>query len=107
MYLPSLLIACLLFVFLLTAVGLLASHSLTEQLIRRGLLPQVFRDLIPVFLLSARAIAVVFILLGLGRAAVMAGIFSGEWVARYGLALILVVLGLILFWATFQERKSS
>lgn len=105
MYLPELLIAGLLLVFLLTAVGLLTSRSLTEQLINRGLLPHVFRDLLPVFLLGARSIAVVFILLGLGRAAVMAGLFSGEWMARYGLALVLVLVGLVLLWATFQERK--
>ena len=105
MYIPELVISVVLVISLLTAVGLLSSRSLAEYMVRRGLLPHMFLEMIPAFVVGARLIAAAMILIGLGRAAVMAGLLSGEWMGRYGLAFLMVIVGVILFWMTFRERR--
>jgi hypothetical protein len=102
---PELAVSGVLVVFLLIAVGLLSSRSLTEHMVRRGLLPPMFLDLIPVIMLGARLVAMAMILIGLVRFLAVSGLLSGEWIGRYGLALVLVILGLALLGFTFRERR--
>ena len=102
---PELAILGALVVFLLIAAGLLSSRSLTEQLVRRGVLPHIFLELIPVIIVGARLVAVAMILVGLARFLDVSGLLSGEWIGRYGLALLLALLGLILLGVTLRERR--
>lgn len=102
---PELAVSGVLVVFLLITVGLLSSRSLTEHLVRRGVLPHMFLELIPVIMFGARLVAMAMILIGLIRFLAVSGLLSGEWVGRYGLALLLVLLGLALFGITFRERR--
>lgn len=93
-------------VVLLTIVfGLLSSRSLTEHLVQRGVLPHQFLELIPIILLGARLAAVAMILIGVARFLAVSGLLSEEWVSRYGLASLLVALGVVLFGITFRERR--
>jgi prolipoprotein diacylglyceryltransferase len=102
---PELAILGVLVILLLIAVGLLSSRSLTEHLVSRGVLPHLFLELIPVIVLGARLAAVAMILIGLARFLAVSGLLSSEWVGRYGLASLLVVLGIALLGFTFRERR--
>ena len=102
---PELAVSGVLVVFLLIAVGLLSSRGLTEYLVRRGVLPQMFLDLIPVIMLGARLVAIAMILIGMARLLAVSGLLSGEWMARYGLASLLVLLGVVLLGITFRKRR--
>jgi len=88
-----------------TATGLLSSRTLTEQMVRRGLLPRSFLQLAPLFGAAARWMAISLIVLGLGRAAVVAGLLSGEWIRRYGLASLMVIAGIALLGLSYRERR--
>lgn len=101
---PGLLFVCILILALFVAFGLLSSHSLAEYLVRRGMLPRSILQLTPMFVTAARCLAALLVLLGLGRAAAVAGLISAAWMERYGLAVLLVLAGLILFWMTFRHR---
>lgn len=103
---PELAVSGTLVFFLIVAVGLLTSRSITEQMVRRGVLPHMFLELIPVIMLVARLMALALILVGLARLLAVSGLLSGEWVGRYGLALLLVFLGLVLFGITFRKRHN-
>jgi hypothetical protein len=102
---PELAVLGVLVVFLLITVGLLSSRSLTEHLVRRGVLPHMFLELIPVIVLGARLVAMAMILIGLARFLAVSGLLSGEWIGRYGLALLMVLLGLALLGITFRDRR--
>jgi hypothetical protein len=74
-------------------------------MVRRGVLPHLFLEMIPVILFGARLLAAAMILFGLGRFLAVSGWLSAEWIGRYGFALLLVVLGLALLAMTFRERR--
>ncbi len=105
MYFPELAISVILVVFLFIAIGLLSSQKLTEYLVRRGVLPRMFLELIPVILIGARVVAITMILIGVARLLAVSGLLSGEWTARYGLASLLVLLGLVLLGISFHKRE--
>ncbi|HUV71063.1 MAG TPA: hypothetical protein VMW15_15495 [Terracidiphilus sp.] len=64
-----------------------------------------FLELIPFIMLAARLVAIAMILFGVVRLLAVSGLLSGEWIVRYGLASLLVLLGLILFGITFRKRQ--
>lgn len=105
MYLPQLLVTGVILVSLLIAAGLLSSRSITEQMVRRGILPHIFLDLIPVFMVGARLLALSMILIGAGRLLAVSGLLSWDWMERYGLASLLVVLGVSLLVITFRRPR--
>jgi len=103
---PELLVAGAVLIVVFTALALLSSRNLTEYLVRQGLLPRSFQQLAPVFAAGVRWIALVLVVVGLGRAAVVAGLLSGEWIRRYGLASLMVIAGITLFWLSYRQRRS-
>lgn len=105
MYFPELAISGVLVVFLLVAVGLLSSRSLTEHMVRRGVLPHMFLELIPFIMFGARIVAIAMILFGTLRLLALSGLLSGEWIVRYGLASLLILLGLVILGITFHKRQ--
>ena len=102
---PELAVLGVLVVLLLIAVGLLGSRSLTEYMVKRGILPQMFLELIPLMMIVGRLVALAMILIGLARFLAVSGLLSGEWIGRYGLASLLVLLGLALLGVSFRERR--
>ena len=74
MTLAELAVSGVLVVFLLLAVALLSSKTLTESMVRRGVLPHMFLELIPVILLGARLVAVAMILIGVVRYLAVSGL---------------------------------
>ncbi|MGA3128921.1 MAG: hypothetical protein ABSD13_19680 [Candidatus Korobacteraceae bacterium] len=105
MDIPELVVSGVLVVFLLVAIGLLSSRSLTEHLVRRGVLPRFFLELIPFIMLGTRVVAAAMILFGVVRLLAVSGLLSGEWITRYGLASLLILLGLVLLVITFRKRQ--
>jgi hypothetical protein len=105
MTLAELAVSGVLVVFLLIATALFSSKTLTEHMVRRGVLPHMFLELIPVIMLGARLLAVAMILIGVVRILAVSGLLSGEWVAHYGLAALLVVFGVVLLGISFGKRR--
>ena len=68
-------------------------------------LGEAFQRGLPVLTVAARALAAVMILVGLGRLAYVEGWLSQAWLARYGFAAVLLVLGAVLLGLTFRNRK--
>jgi len=98
------------YIFLLFAVvagvGILTSRSAITRLTEMGLLPRAFMNLLPLLTLAARAAAIVLIIAGLGTLAYAAGWVSQAWIARYGLASLLLIMGAALLAMTFRKNKA-
>ncbi len=107
MELPEFLVAGAVLVVVFTSLALLSSRTLTEYLVRQGLLPRSFLQLSPLFASAVRWIAIILLILGLGRAAVVAGLLSGDWIRRYGLAALMVLAGVGLLWLSYHRRSES
>lgn len=105
MYLSELIVFGVFVASLLIVVGLLCSRSLTEHMVKRGVLPQIFLEFTPVILLLARLLAIVMILAGLGRFLAVSGVLSSEWIGRYGLASLLLAAGIVLLGISFRQRR--
>ncbi|HET6170754.1 MAG TPA: hypothetical protein VFE01_11265 [Terracidiphilus sp.] len=100
----TLVITGILVLGLLGAGGLLSSRNLAEYMVSHGILPRSLLQLTPVFVRATRWLAVILIVVGLGRAAAVAGLLSSVWVERYGLASLLVGAGIVLLLMTFRRR---
>ncbi len=90
----------------ITGVAILTSRTAITRLAEMGLVPQAFVHLVPVLTLAARTVAIALIVVGLGQLAFVSGWLSEAWLARYGFAAVLLILGAALLGMTFRSRKA-
>lgn len=99
-------VAYIVLLFVVVAgTGILTSRTAITRLTEMGLLPRSFNHLLPLLTLAARVAAVVLIVVGLGKLAYAAGWVSEIWVARYGLASLLLIFGAVLLAMTFRKNR--
>jgi len=92
-------------IVLLSTFALVTSRSAIDRMVGAGMLPRAFGNLVPVFTIGARSLAVGLTVAGVGWVGVNAGWFSREWLERYGMASLLVILGLLCMVITFRQKN--
>ena len=97
----------LVLVVIVTTTGLLTSRSAIQRLIDVGFLPRTFGQFVPALTHIVRTLAVALILVGLSRLAIVAGLVSWEWLQRYGFAVVLIVLGSLIFLFTLHGKREG
>jgi hypothetical protein len=99
----------ILIVGLIGVIGFaLTSRGLADRFIEMGILPQTLRGILPIVNVAVRAIGFLLVICGLTKLALDAGWLNAAILQRYGLAILLILIGtgfLILSWKNQRSSK--
>ena len=92
-------------IVVLSTVSLVTSRSAIDRLVSAGALPRAFGNVIPILTIAARVLAVGLTMVGALWVGISAGWLSREWFEQYGMASLLLLLGLFCLAITFRRKN--
>ena len=84
--------------------AVIISHAHIDHV---GALPRLFLNLVPVLTISARAVALALILVGLLQIGINTGLLSRQWIERFGFSTLLILFGGVLLYLTLRRSPRA
>jgi hypothetical protein len=87
------------------AAVLLTSRALSEKLVSAGLLPRAFLSLVPMIQTAARVFGFTLVVAGVLGIGIESGWINREYLARYGFASSLLLVGVVIVLLSTKLRQ--